>query len=330
MRYTIENKFMYGTSLMSLSGREPVFSVATPSYNRGHVLQRVYDSLCAQSFTAFEWIIIDDGSTDNTGALVRAWAAQAPFEIRYYYQENQHKKVAINYAVAEARGRFIVIADSDDEILPDALQHLHDAWERIPEEQKDMFVGVTGLCIEETGQIVGNLFPEDPWDVDSLTCRYVAGIRGEKWGCQRLDVMRAFPFPDFVAGLVPESYVWDQIALHYKTRYVNRPLRLYHDSADSITRGQRAGILTTEADGILFSYRAFCDETAPSILFTAPQVVLKAAVQYQRYALHQYASGRAVRWLPQRRSSYLLLLITAPISFFLWARDRIRFRSSQF
>ena len=81
--------------------------------NRAHVLHRVYDSLRAQTFRDFEWLVVDDGSTDGTGALVAAWRAEADFPIRYRYQENRGKHVACNRAVAEARGRFFLTLDSE-------------------------------------------------------------------------------------------------------------------------------------------------------------------------------------------------------------------------
>ena len=82
----------------------PKFTVFTPTYNRDETLARVFSSLCAQTFIDFEWLIVDDGSTDNTAALVNSWRGNSPFAIRYYYQENKHKKVAFNLAVRNAAG----------------------------------------------------------------------------------------------------------------------------------------------------------------------------------------------------------------------------------
>ncbi len=98
-----------------------VFTVFTATFNRAHVLHRVYHSLRAQTFRDFEWLVVDDGSTDGTGALVEAWRAEADFPIRYRYQENRGKHVACNRAVAEARGRFFLTLDSDDACVPQAF-----------------------------------------------------------------------------------------------------------------------------------------------------------------------------------------------------------------
>src|SRR3974390_2817293 len=94
------------------------FTVFTATYNRAHTLHRVYDSLCAQTLHDFEWIVIDDGSTDNTAELIDDWAKAAQFPIRYFKQNHSGKHVAHNLAVREARGLFFLPLDSDDACLP--------------------------------------------------------------------------------------------------------------------------------------------------------------------------------------------------------------------
>src|SRR5690606_3281073 len=88
-----------------------VFTVLTPTYNRAATLYRVYESLRRQTCRNFEWLIVDDGSTDRTHEAVLAWQAQADFPIRYVWQKNQHKKTAFNRGVREARGEFIITLD---------------------------------------------------------------------------------------------------------------------------------------------------------------------------------------------------------------------------
>jgi glycosyltransferase involved in cell wall biosynthesis len=87
---------------------KPIFTVFTATHNRAHLLHRVYNSLLQQSFKNFEWIIVDDGSTDNTLDIVNGYinSDQSFFSIKYFYQTNQHKKNAFNKGVAEASGDF--------------------------------------------------------------------------------------------------------------------------------------------------------------------------------------------------------------------------------
>ena len=213
------------------------FTVFTATYNRAHLLPRVYQSLLMQTFRDFEWLVVDDGSKDDTKSLVLRWCAEADFPIRYLHQENQGKHVACNRAVRVARGRFFLTLDSDDTCVPDALFKLRYYWDTIPEHQRYRFSAVTVLCMDERGAVVGDKFPSHITDSDSLDCYYRLKVRGEKWGFQRTDIMREFPFPVPQQRLshVPEGIVWSRISRKYKTRFVNEPLRVYYSGHESLT-----------------------------------------------------------------------------------------------
>src|SRR5947209_20534442 len=106
-----------------------LFTVFTPTYNRRHCLNRVYESLLAQTFRDFEWLIIDDGSNDDTASLVQQWQNEAAIRIRYELQPNQGKHVAFNRAVQLAAGECLVPLDSDDRCVPIALERLNQRWD---------------------------------------------------------------------------------------------------------------------------------------------------------------------------------------------------------
>lgn len=216
----------------------PRFTVFTPTYDRAHTLPRVFHSLSVQTFRDFEWVIVDDGSRDGTRDLVAGWARSAPFPIRYLYQANAGKAAATNAGVVHAHGELFLIADSDDEFLPQALERFAFHWDAIPAAERDRFTGVTALCCDGAGRPVGDRFPVSPLDSDSLELLYRYRVRGEKWGFHRTDVIRRFPFPS-VAGTrhTPEDVVWRAIARRYKTRFVNEVLRVYHqDAGGQLTR----------------------------------------------------------------------------------------------
>ena len=216
----------------------PRFTVFTPTYNRAHTLPRVYASLRAQTFRDFEWLVVDDGSSDGTRDLVARWAAEAPFPIHYQYQPNAGKAAATNEGVRRAAGELFLIADSDDEFVADALERLNLHWESIPATERDRFTGVTGLCCDEQGRLVGETFPTSPFDSDSLELYWRYGVRSEKWGFHRTDVLRQFPFPTADGTKhTPEDVVWHAIARKYRTRFVNDVLRIYHqDGGGQLTR----------------------------------------------------------------------------------------------
>lgn len=100
---------------------DALLTIFTPAYNRAHTLPKLHDSLLAQTDTGFEWLVVDDGSTDGTGDLVRGWTDSSLFPVRYLRQENAGKHVAHNRGAREAHGRLFMCVDSDDWLEPDAV-----------------------------------------------------------------------------------------------------------------------------------------------------------------------------------------------------------------
>jgi glycosyltransferase involved in cell wall biosynthesis len=215
-----------------MTSHQHTFTVFTPTYDRAHTLGQVYESLCAQTYRDFEWLIVDDGSTDHTPELVAGWQEEAPFLIRYFRQPNQGKHVAFNHGVREARGLLFLTLDSDDTIVPQALERLWHHWQAIPNEKRDGFAAVTALCQDQDGRVVGERFPRDILDSNASELKHRYKVHGEKWGFTRTDLLRAQPYPEMPGvRFVPESVVWIPIAAHHQTRFVNEPLRIYHSSA---------------------------------------------------------------------------------------------------
>ena len=212
----------------------PLFTVCTPTYNREKLLPRVYASLRDQTHADFEWLVVDDGSTDGTADLVNRWAAEAPFPIRYFRKENGGKHSAHNVCVREARGEFFVMIDSDDWLVPTALESLKTEWERIPD--KDRYSGVCCLFQYEDGTIVGDRFPQDGMDSNAVDLRYNHGVNGDKMGLIRTDILSRFPFPENLGrNLVPESLVWNRISQQYQMRCVNSVVGIKQYQCDGLT-----------------------------------------------------------------------------------------------
>jgi glycosyltransferase involved in cell wall biosynthesis len=269
------------------------FTVFTPTYNRAHTIARVYESLKRQTFRDFEWLIVDDGSTDNTRELVENWQKENLFSIRYFWQENAHKKTAFNLGVREAQGELFLSLDSDDEALPNALETFNRIWLDIPADERAGFSAVTALCIDPDGKVVGNRFPSDILDSDSLETFFRYDIKGDKWGFQRTDVLREFPFPIDVNGLVPESVVWFRIARKYKTRYVNIALLVIHPGEDRIT--VNLSNISSRSDGRTLLAREILEHDWQYI-YCNPKAILKEAIAYTYFGKYLAASQSGKRW----------------------------------
>lgn len=194
----------------------PRLTVFTPTYNRAHTLPRTYASLSRQDCKDFVWLIIDDGSTDDTRALVKAWQTQEhSFEIRYLYKENGGMHTAHNAAYEVIDTELNVCIDSDDCLAPGAVRKILAKWDSV---QKDKYAGIIGLDADLQGNLIGTGFPAGMAET-TLSGYYAAGGRGDKKLVYRTDVMRQYPpYPVFEG----EKYV----ALAYKYRLIDQDYKL--------------------------------------------------------------------------------------------------------
>ncbi len=293
------------------------FTVFTPTYNRAHTLDRVYESLRRQTFRDFEWLVVDDGSTDYTERLVEGWQDETDVPVRYVYQENQGKHVATNEGVRRARGRFFLTLDSDDRCVPTALERFYEHWAAIPDAQKPEFSAVTCLCKDEDGYIVGDPFPEDVFDATPQEMRYRYGVAGEKWGFQRTDVMRDHPFPKPEGTHVPENVVWNAIGRRYKTRFVNEALRIYHvnEDEDSLSDAARG---TAEAHAL--SHRVTLNEDIRWLPY-APLEFLRSAVHFARFSFHDRRSLDEQWHQLSNPAARALWVVGLPLAFAVYASE---------
>lgn len=306
----------------------PLFTVFTPTYNRAHTLHRCHDSLKAQTCRDFEWLIVDDGSTDGTAELVASWQAEGAVPIRYEPRPHLGAHHVHNHSLQTARGRFWLKLDSDDGCKPDALEKLWRTWQSIPENDRAHFAGVTGLCEDQNGQLVGNGFPCDPLDCTSAELHYIHRVHGEHWGFLRLDVLRQFPYPGDVPGdFIPESYIWSQVARLHKTRHVNEILRVYWTDAPSLVHGQKNPRRNAAGHRLMFLKIL---ELESGYIRAAPLMLLRGAGQYARFS---FLSGKGLmeqaRDLPDT-ASRLLWLAGLPVGLALLARDRLEMGLGRF
>lgn len=186
-----------------------MITIMTPTYNRAYVLPRLYDSLCQQTRRDFEWLVIDDGSTDGTAELIFDYRVKSDFSINYFYKENGGKHRAINEGVVHATGDWIIIVDSDDLLTGDAVAKLYDVMNHIGSE----FVGMCFRKATLSGHIIG--ISDTAWSKSMVMRPIMAGhiLKGDLAYVFRTNVMREFPFPQFPGEkFVPELYIWNKIA----------------------------------------------------------------------------------------------------------------------
>lgn len=309
---------------MILESYNYIFTVFTPTYNRAYTLDRVYNSLLKQSFKNFEWLIVDDGSTDSTSQMIEEWKKTAGFEIRYFYQKNQGKHVASNLAVDQANGEFFLTIDSDDAFTENALALLYEGYISIPEESRNNFSAVTGLCQNQEGILIGDKFPKDKIDSNSVEMDYVYNISGDKKGFQKTSIMKAFRFP-VVEGtnFVVEGLVWNQIARIYQTRYINKVICIaYLDEGTSLSRENHDYKKLAHASLPYFSY-ALNEEM--KYLRHAPFKFITKAIIYIRLSCHlNLPIIQQIKKIKDPGGKILTILMSFP-GYLIYLNDLYRF-----
>ncbi|MFA5283377.1 MAG: glycosyltransferase family 2 protein [Bacilli bacterium] len=201
---------------------EILVSILTATFNRAHLLRETLTSVQNQSYRNIEYIILDDESTDNTKEVVEIFAKSVPFPVRYIYHKKCYKHGAMNILFAEARGRYAVMVDDDDTLLPDAIKDLVSIFKSLP--NKNDYASVVGRAtINTTGEMEGELYPDDinekPW---KRSLKMARKISGDKLSLMNLDIYKNYciPTPEGVS-FVTESVLWNEVLSQYREYYTN-------------------------------------------------------------------------------------------------------------
>lgn len=216
----------------------PLLTVFTPAYNRAYVLPQLYKSLCRQTCRDFEWLVVDDGSTDGTADLVRGYIAEGRVDIRLIVQPNGGKHRAINRGVAEARGELFFIVDSDDFLLPNAVDWIIRKSNEIIDVKS--FAGISGLRVDPDGHKIGGDSNFHEIDSDAISIRTVHHVNGDLAEIYKTEILRRFPFPDIDGEkFCSEGLIWNRIAMNgFKLRYCYEPLYVCEYLDDGLTAGR--------------------------------------------------------------------------------------------
>lgn len=223
------------------------FSIFTATYNRGEKLYQVYQNLLNQTFKDFEWVIINDGSSDNTDEIVKQIIQKSPFQIQYLNKPNGGKHTAWREATKLFRGRYVVGADDDDTILPNALELYDRHWKILENDEKyDSFWEIRSRVKREDGLIFTPQLPLPWFDSDYNEINYKFRFNGlEMSSCRKVEVLRTeaavplkFFFDDEVSNF-PEGIRWSRAARKYKTRFIPDITRIYNLTPDSLTKSSK-------------------------------------------------------------------------------------------
>lgn len=294
----------------------PRVSVLTPTWNRAEYLLDVWKGLDSQSNRSFEWIVANDGSEDETIEVVSGLARKSSFPVTIINASTRIGKSRMdNEAVKKARGEFILWCDSDDILMPEAIQSLLQAWDSIAPEVRHDFAGVTALC-SAAGSILGEDYPAG--DVTDLPLNNLLyQMRSDLVIFTRSDLLKRTPFME-VDFLISESSVWNQIGTR-QTRFTRKVLEqkrygekncLSHSGRMRYNRGHAHALALT---------RCFA---SGHVTFTQRLIRL---VNFGRYRIHgDIPLTKALGLWRANGGSTLAVITLLPVSFVLCVKDRLQ------
>ena len=210
-------------------------TVLTPTYNRAYIIENAYKSLLKQTNKDFEWLIIDDGSTDDTKEKVNKFIKNKKINIRYFYKKNGGKHTALNDGVKKAKGDLILILDSDDYLTDDCIDKIYKYWSKYESDKN--ICALSFLRIYPNGQVIGKRYKGTEIISNNIEFKYNRGCLGDMQEVYRKDVLKKYPFPVYEKErFLSEAIVWNKIALDYDTVYINEPICVCEYLEDGLSR----------------------------------------------------------------------------------------------
>ncbi len=286
--------------------KKPTITVFTPAYNRAYIIKALYDSLCRQTDEDFEWLVVNDGSSDNTEELIQEFIRENKITIRYFSQENSGKHIAINKGVTEAEGELFFIVDSDDYLTDDAVETLKKLYSEIKDDER--YAGVSGTRITPKGKRIGGDLPFETKDCSIIEFSCIHGYAGDMAEAYKITVLRQFPFPHIEGErFCPESLVWNRIGQKYQLHYANKGIYV----CEYLTDGLTASIVRIRMKSPKLATLFYTEQIKLDIPF---KIKIRAAINYWRFSfctklpLSEGIRNLGWAWLPSIIPGFLLYL----------------------
>ena len=214
-------------------------TVLTPTFNRERVLQSLWDSLQKQTVKDFEWLVVDDGSTDGTKDLITQLQEKSDFPIRYIYKSNGGKHTALNVGIQTICSELTFIVDSDDCVTDDAVESILKIHKKY--RSQNSICGYVFLRAFPDGKVNGKKF-----DVDEKIGSYIdVRVNGDDTGADKAEVfkthcLKEFPFPEYPnEKFLGEDLVWLRMARKYEMVHINKAIYVGNYLEDGLTNNRR-------------------------------------------------------------------------------------------
>ena len=285
------------------------FTVFTPTFNRKELLEKLYKSLQKQTFKDFEWLIVDDGSTDGTKEKVEEFLSEKKLEIKYYFKENGGKQRAYNFATEKANGELFICLDSDDEYVENGLEIILKYWKKY--EKNSDIAGMGYLSTYPNREIIGSSFPEKEMISTQFEIYNKYGVKGDKGLMFRTEIIKKYKFPVFEdEKFITEAVVYNRICEKYKMAYVNEKIEIKEYQEDGLT-AKYNNLLLRNPKG-----QALYHNEINSQKLTFKQKILNNAVYYKFCKVAGYKFGKIFK----ESKNKLFLIFAIPVGEFMWKK----------
>lgn len=289
-------------------------TVLTPTYNRAKLLKRLYHSLLVQTSLNFTWMIIDDGSDDDTLQIVKSFQQEDKITIIYLKQENGGKHRALNRGIMQIETPLTYIVDSDDFLPKDAIETILQYHEKYRDEKK--LCGYSFLRCYEDGRVNTAYFDRNEEIATYRDVRINGNIGGDKAEVFFTDILKKYPFPEFEGEkFMPEDTVWMQMSGPYEMVHINKCIYISEYLEGGLTKSGRA-MKKYSPRGMMCRSKVYLEDAQ-----VKTAVKIKMMVLYIIYGQFAKCSLREMWKNISRKTLFILLLVPSYIVYLKWKKE---------
>lgn len=281
-----------------------MITIITPTYNRAYIIDKAYKSLLSQTNKNFEWIVVDDGSYDNTKDLINNYIKENKITIKYFYQKNSGKHIALNTGIEYAEGELLIILDSDDILTDNAIERIYFYHNKYKNNKK--ICGYSFLKLFPDCKPIESSLKENEIISNHISFRYNQNHPGDMEEVFKTNILKKYPFPKFKnERFLSETIVWNKIAFDYDTVYINEGIYI----ADYINDGLSKNFLK-----VVYNNPIGASENANMFLNKNFKLIIriKNAILYDGYSL---ISKKKIRLIINDSNSKILSLFLLPFGY---------------
>ena len=286
-------------------------TVFTPTYNRAYILSHLYHSLLHQTNINFEWLIVDDGSTDATEDLITSFIGEDKIQIRYYKQQNGGKHRAINYGVSLAQGELFFIVDSDDYITKNGVEKIINKY-KVNQHLRSL-AGISFRRGYHLNQVIGNPSFFEEVRLSVFDFRYRMKVTGDQAEVYKTSILKEYPFPAVEnEKFCPESLIWNRIGKNYKILWTSEIIYICNYLNDGLT----SKITKIRMQSPITTMMTYSELQSYSIPLKEK---IKANINFWRFSFN---TNKVSFWQKAKKVNYFFSLIGFPLGFLMFLKDK--------